>query len=77
MSSPSTDSGPGGEPLAPAQTAPVQQLQFVLSESSWDADVMTARALQVLGEDSLTGSDPNGMLVIDDPADPQLTPAAC
>lgn len=38
----------GAEPLIQAQTAPVQQLQFFLSESSWDADAMTARTLQLL-----------------------------
>ena len=42
----------GAEPLIQAQAAPVQQLQFFLSESSWDADAMTARTLQLLGEDT-------------------------
>lgn len=59
----------GAEPLIQAQTAPVQQLQFFLSESSWDADAMTARTLQLLGEDTLTASDANGVLVIDDTGD--------
>lgn len=59
----------GAEPLVQAQTAPVQQLQFFLSESSWDADAVTARTLQLLGEDRLTASDPDGVLVIDDTGD--------
>nr|WP_283093307.1 transposase [Noviherbaspirillum sp. L7-7A] len=55
----------GAEPLIQAQTAPVQQLQFFLFESSWDAEAMTALTLQLLGEDTLTASDANGVLVID------------
>jgi SRSO17 transposase len=47
----------------------VQQLQFFLSESAWDADAMTARTLQLLDADPLTASDPNGVLVIDDTGD--------
>ena len=69
----------GAEPLIQAQTAPVQQLQFFLSESSWDADAMTARTLQLLGEDTLTASDANGVLVNDDTGGPQgwLCDRAC
>jgi SRSO17 transposase len=59
----------GAEPLVQAQTAPVQQLQFFLSESAWDADAITARTLQLLGADPLTASDPNGVLVVDDTGD--------
>lgn len=59
----------GAEPLVQAQTAPVQQLQFFLSESVWEADVVTARTLQLLGEEPLTASDPDGVLVVDDTGD--------
>lgn len=59
----------GAEPLVQAQTAPVQQLQFFLSESGWDADAVTARTLQLLGADPLTASDPDGVLVVDDTGD--------
>jgi SRSO17 transposase len=59
----------GAEPLIQTQSAAVQQLQFFLSESSWDADAMTTRTLQLLGEDPLTASDANGVLVIDDTGD--------
>lgn len=38
----------GTEPFIQAQTAPVQQLQFFLSESTLDADAVTARMLQLL-----------------------------
>jgi SRSO17 transposase len=33
----------GAEPIVQAQTAPVQQLQFFLSESDWDAEAVTSR----------------------------------
>jgi SRSO17 transposase len=59
----------GAEPLVQAQTAPVQQLQFFLSELVWDADAITTRTLQLLGADALTASDPNGVLVVDDTGD--------
>jgi SRSO17 transposase len=59
----------GAEPLVQAQTAPVQQLQFFLSESFWDADAVTARTLQLLAKDALTASDPDGVLVVDDTGD--------
>ncbi|MBK4739101.1 transposase [Noviherbaspirillum sp. DKR-6] len=47
----------------------MQQLQFFLSESLWDAEVMTARTLQLLGQVPLTASDPDGVLVVDDTGD--------
>ena len=59
----------GAEPLVQAQAAPVQQLQFFLSESTWDADAITARTLQLLGADSLLASTSDGVLVIDDTGD--------
>lgn len=59
----------GAEPLIQAQAAPVQQLQFFLSESCWDADLITMRTLQLLGDDPLTASDEDGVLVIDDTGD--------
>jgi len=59
----------GAEPLVQAQAAPVQQLQFFLSESTWEADAVTARTLQLLGTDSLTASNADGVLVIDDTGD--------
>lgn len=47
----------------------MQQLQFFLSESYWDADLITMRTLQLLGDDPLTASDADGVLVIDDTGD--------
>lgn len=59
----------GAEPLVQAQAAPVQQLQFFLSESAWDVEAVTARTLQLLGADPLTASNTEGALVIDDTGD--------
>jgi len=59
----------GAEPLVHAQAAPVQQLQFFLSESCLDADLIAMRTLQLLSDDPLTASDADGVLVIDDTGD--------
>jgi hypothetical protein len=64
----------GAEPLVEAQTAPVQQLQFFLTESCWDADLITMRTLQLLGDEPLTASDADGVLVIDDTIDRSTLP---
>lgn len=59
----------GAEPLIQAQAAPVQQLQFFLSEASWDADALTARTLELLRGDPLVAPTPEGVLVLDDTGD--------
>src|SRR5258708_26263727 len=59
----------GAEPITQAQTAPVQQLQFFLSEADWDADAVTARRLAGLREDPLTTPHADGALVIDETGD--------
>lgn len=59
----------GAEPLVQAQAAPVQQLQLFLSECCREADLITMRTLQLLGDDPLTASDADGVLVIDDTGD--------
>src|SRR5215831_10321596 len=38
----------GAEPIVQAQTAPVQQLQFFLTESAWDAAAVTSRQITLL-----------------------------
>ena len=35
----------GAEPITQAQTAPVQQLQFFLTEAEWDAEAVTSRQI--------------------------------
>lgn len=59
----------GAEPLVQAQAAPVQQLQYFLSESEWDAEEVTTRTLQLLHAGPLTASNADGVLVIDDTGD--------
>jgi SRSO17 transposase len=59
----------GAEPVVQAQAAPVQQLQFFLSESTWNADAIASRTLQLLSADPLTAPTDDGVLVIDDTGD--------
>ncbi|WP_200960993.1 IS701 family transposase [Noviherbaspirillum sp. Root189] len=59
----------GAEPVVQAQTAPVQQMQFFLSESNWEANRIADRTLQLLLTDPLTAPASNGVLVIDDTGD--------
>src|SRR5260370_32427191 len=59
----------GAEPITQAQTAPVQQLQFFLTEADWDAEAVTARRIERLRDDPLTAPHAEGALVIDETGD--------
>src|SRR5258708_6050925 len=59
----------GAEPITQAQTAPVQQLQFFLTEAEWDTEAVTARRIAGLREDPLTTPHAEGALVIDETGD--------
>src|SRR5258707_14598683 len=59
----------GAEPIVQAQTAPVQQVQYFLSESDWDAEAVTARRIEELRADRLTRPHADGALVIDETGD--------
>jgi DDE superfamily endonuclease len=59
----------GAEPITQAQTAPVQQLQFFLSEADWDAEAVTSRRIEELQTDPLTTPHAEGALVIDETGD--------
>jgi hypothetical protein len=59
----------GAEPIVGAQAAPVQGLQFFLSESTWDAEAVNARRLELLLGDPVTAPHAAGVLVIDDTGD--------
>jgi hypothetical protein len=59
----------GAEPVAGAQHAAVQGLQFFLSESTWDADEVNQRRLELLRGDPATAPHDQGVLVIDDTGD--------
>src|SRR5260370_25616000 len=56
----------GAEPITQAQTAPVQQLQFFLTEADWDAEVLTSRRIALLQADPLTAPHADAALVIDE-----------
>src|SRR3712207_11933 len=60
----------GAEPIVEAQQAPVQRLQFFLSESGWDTQAVNARRLELLGEDPATRPHEEvGVLIIDETGD--------
>jgi DDE superfamily endonuclease len=59
----------GAEPVAGAQHAAVQRLQFFLSESRWDPEQVNARRLELLLAGWATAPHGGGVLVIDDSGD--------
>ena len=59
----------GVEPVTGAQHHAVQRLQYFLSESTWDAELVNARRLQLLLARAQTAPHPRGVLVIDDSGD--------
>jgi hypothetical protein len=59
----------GAEPVVGAQHAAVQGLQFFLSESTWDAEQVNQRRLELLCADPATRPHERGVLVIDDSGD--------
>jgi hypothetical protein len=59
----------GVEPVRGAQLPPAQRLQWFLSESSWDAEAIGARRLEILLGDPATAPTEAGVLVIDETGD--------
>jgi len=59
----------GTEPIVGAQAAPVQQLQFFLSQSTWDVEAVSERRLELAIADPATSPHEKGVLVIDDTGD--------
>jgi SRSO17 transposase len=57
------------EPIVGAQEARVQALQWFLSESTWDAQAVNAKRLELLRAEPLTAPDAQGVLVIDEHGD--------
>ena len=57
------------EPIVAAQAPAVQALQWVLFESTWDAQAVTARRVELLRTDPTTAPDAVGVLVIDETGD--------
>lgn len=57
------------EPVVGAQRPAAQRLQWFLSESTWDAEAVTARRLEVLRADPATAPHAGGVLIIDETGD--------
>jgi hypothetical protein len=59
----------GAEPITGAQHREVQRLQWFLTESSWDHQVVNDRRVRLLCEDPATAPHGRGVLVVDDTGD--------
>ncbi|GAA0903755.1 hypothetical protein Vau01_122210 [Virgisporangium aurantiacum] len=59
----------GAELVIGAQHAAVQRLQYFLSQSTWDADEINRRRLELLVNDPATASHGRGVIAIDDSGD--------
>src|SRR3954447_219668 len=59
----------GTEPVSGAQAAPVQRLQWFLSESAWDVAAVNAQRLAVLFSTPATPPHAAGVLVLDNTGD--------
>jgi hypothetical protein len=59
----------GAEPITGAQHREVQRLQWFLSESAWDHEVVNERRVRLLCEDPATAPHDGGALVLDDTGD--------
>jgi SRSO17 transposase len=59
----------GTEPVVGAQAAPVQRLQWFLSESSWDVAAVNSQRLAWLFDTPATRPHAQGVLVLDDTGD--------
>src|SRR3954464_5582976 len=59
----------GVEPVVGAQAASAQRLQSFVSESTWDAEAMNRRRLDLVVADPATVPHEAGVLVIDDSGD--------
>ena len=59
----------GSEPVKGAQHAAVQRLQYFLSQSTWDADEINRRRLELLVGDPATAPHTRGVIAIDDSGD--------
>jgi SRSO17 transposase len=57
------------EPITQAQTAPVQQLQYFVTEADWDAEAVADRCIALLHGDPVTAPHAGGVLVLDETGD--------
>src|SRR5258708_22710118 len=61
----------GAEPITQAQTAPVHQPQFFVSEAGWDAEAVTPRPIERLPDQPQTPPPPQGAPANDTPRERQ------
>jgi SRSO17 transposase len=59
----------GAEPVTGAQHAAVQRLQYFVSQSTWDADEVNRRRLELLVNAPATAPHGRGVIAIDDSGD--------
>jgi len=59
----------GAEPITGAQHREVQRLQWFLSESAWDHEVVNHRRVRLLCQDPASAPNDRGVLVLDDTGD--------
>jgi hypothetical protein len=59
----------GAEPITEAQHREVQRLQWFLTESTWDYQVVNDRRVRLLCQDPVTAPHERGVLVVDDTGD--------
>jgi hypothetical protein len=59
----------GAEPITGAQHREVQRLQWFLSESAWDHEVVNEQRVRLLCQDPATAPHDQGALVVDDTGD--------
>jgi SRSO17 transposase len=59
----------GAEPISGAQHREVQRLQWFLSESAWDHEVVNDQRVRLLCQDPATAPHGQGVLVVDDTGD--------
>src|SRR2546423_15051651 len=67
----------GSEPVVGAQAAPVQRLQWFLSESSGDVAAVNAQRLALLCGTPATRPHAQGVLILDDTGDRQAGRPTC
>jgi SRSO17 transposase len=59
----------GTEPVGGAQAPSFNRLQFLLSESPWDAEAINRQRLELVATDPVMAPDADSVLVIDDSGD--------
>ncbi|HVA90036.1 MAG TPA: IS701 family transposase [Chloroflexota bacterium] len=59
----------GAEPIVQAQAAPVQRLQWFLSEANWEVEAVNDRRIALVVADPVTRPHGHGVLILDETGD--------